>query len=944
MQEPMRLPRNIRMIRFSVILFGVSTLAAAYEETSPFAKAKAVLEVSCVECHTPEEAEGGLVMSTAAKIMAGGDSGAAIVPGDLLKSGLVTRVTLPADDEDRMPPKKHGDPLSPDDIAALKGWIEAGAEWPAGETLRPRSKTALPKWDAPPDPAIVSIEAFPKTICLETSADFHRVIVIARMKDASTHDITAQSKLALETADIAALSGNLLTPRKDGETKLKIEYRGLAAEVAVSVKDASKERPISFQLDVMPVLTAGGCNTGSCHGSARGQDGFHLSLYGFDPKGDHFRLTSEMAGRRINLAIPEESLLITKATGAVPHTGGKLFATGSPFHETLLRWIKGGAEYDAGEIPKPTGIEIRPAAVVMTGADIRIPFTVRASYSDGTDRDVSTLTSFSSSNDNSVIIEKHTGMAASAERGEAFLLGRFHTFTEGSQAIVVPAETDYQRPEFPAFNYIDTHVAAKLDKLRIIPSGLASDEAFLRRAHLDIVGLPPTPEEREKFLTDTRPDKHTQLVDSLLAREEFTEMWVMKWAELLRIRTVREGNSQVSYKAALNFHRWLRERIAGNMPFNQLVAELLSAKGGTFSNPATNFFQMEEDVMKLTENVAQVFMGTRIQCAQCHNHPFDRWTMDDYYGFAAFFAQVKRKPAEDPRERIVFDGDGGIQHPVSKQDMPPKFLGGPKPELKPGQTRRDAVGGWLASPENPWFARNVVNVVWDHYMGVGIVDPVDDVRVSNPPSNPELLDDLAAKFVSYGYDFKRLVRDICTSRTYRLSTETNATNAADTRNFSKAMIRRVRAEVLLDSISEVTATNEKYKGLPTGARAVQIADGNTSNYFLTTFGRATRATVCSCEVKMEPNLSQALHLINGETVHQRILEGKVVENMLAAKKQPAEIIQALYLRALTREPTPKETEHLLAAVQQGQDPNEQKLIFEDIFWALLNSKEFIFNH
>jgi len=380
------------------------------------------------------------------------------------------------------------------------------------------------------------------------------------------------------------------------------------------------------------------------------------------------------------------------------------------------------------------------------------------------------------------------------------------------------------------------------------------------------------------------------------------------------------------------------------MPFNQLVRELLEAKGGTFDNPATNYFQMEADVLKLTENVAQVFMGTRIQCAQCHNHPFDRWTMDDYYRFAAFFAQVKRKPAEDPRERIVFDGDGEIQNPVTKQNMEPKFLGGPKPEIAKDQTRRESVANWLASPENPWFARNVVNIIWDHYMGVGIVEPVDDVRVSNPPSNPELLDALAEKFVSYDYDFKKIVRDICTSRTYQLSTETNETNESDTRNFSKAMIRRVRAEVLLDTISQVTKTSEKYKGLPKGARAVQIADGNTTNYFLTTFGRATRATVCSCEVKMEPNLSQALHLINGETVHQRIQQGSVVREMIAAKKPPEEIIDALYLKALTRPPTDEEKQKLIVAVNEGKSPDEQRDILEDIFWALLNSKEFIFNH
>jgi hypothetical protein len=917
--------------------------APAYEESSPFGKAREVLELNCVECHTPEEAKGGLIMVTAAGMEKGGDAGKALVAGDLIKSGIFIRVSLPAADDDRMPPKKHGEPLSAEDIAKLKAWIESGAEWPEGELLHARARTALPKWDAPADPSIVSIEAFPKTVSLETSADFHRVIVIARMKDASTHDITRQSKISLETPDIAALNENLLTPKKDGETKLRIEYRGLSTEVAVKVKDAEKERPVSFQLDVMPVLTAAGCNTGSCHGSARGQDGFHLSLYGFDPKGDYFRLTSEMAGRRVNLALPEESLLITKAIGAVPHTGGKVIKPGSPFYETLVQWIRDGAKYDEGEIPQPTGIEIRPSEVVLTGKDIRIPFTVRASYSDGSDRDVTALTAFSSSNDNSVKMDRTTGMATSAERGDAFLLGRFHTFTEGSQAIVIPADLEYVRPEYKPSNYIDNLVADKFNKLRIVPSGLATDEIFLRRAYLDVIGLPPTTVEREKFILDKRPDKRERLIDELLGRKEFTEMWVMKWAELMQIRTIKNGQNTVSYKAALNYYEWLRERIASNMPFNQLVAELLGAKGGTFSSPATNFFQMESDVLKLTENVAQVFMGTRIQCAQCHNHPFDRWTMDDYYGFAAFFAQVKRKPAEDPRERVVFDGSGEIKHPVTKQDMPPKFLGGAKPEIK-GTTRRESVASWLASPENPWFARNVVNIVWDHYMGVGIVDPVDDVRVSNPPSNPELLDSLAEKFVSYNYDFRKLVRDICTSRTYQLSTETNATNEADTRNFSKAMIRRVRAEVLLDSISQVTATTEKYKGLPRGARAVQIADGNTSNYFLTTFGRATRATVCSCEVKMEPNLSQALHLINGDTVHQRIKQGNVIGEMIAAKKPNAEIIDALYLRTLSRNPTAVEREKLLAAVAEGENPNEQRNILEDIFWALLNSKEFIFNH
>lgn len=927
-----------------IILLSLSPLAVmAYDSDTPFEAARTVLETQCVECHTPEQAKGDLDFTTREAMIRGGESGSALKPGEPEQSELMRRLHLPADDSERMPPKKHGEPLAPEEIKALADWISAGAPWPEGEILSPRLQTTLPRWDAPPDERIVSIEAFPKKVTLETAADFHRVIVIARFKDNSTHDVTQLAKLSLEDSSLAALDGTSLAPRKDGSTLLRIAYRGLSTEVPVTVKDAEKPRPVSFQLDVMPVITAGGCNTGSCHGSARGQDGFHLSLYGFDPKGDHFRLTTEMAGRRINLAVPEESLLLTKSIGAVPHTGGNLMKAGSPFYKTLLAWIRDGARYDEGEIPHPTGIEVQPKQLLLTGADVAVPFTVRASYSDGTDRDVTTLSTFSSSNDNSVAIDPRAGIATSKNRGEGFLLARFHTFTEGSQAIVVPAELNYAKPDFPPFNYIDEHVAGKLDKLRIIPSELADDEIFLRRVFLDIAGLPPTVAEREKFLSDTRPDKRDLLVDDLLGRKEFTEMWVMKWAELMQIRTFNNGPQQVSYKAALNYYQWLRERVAGNMPFNELVKELLSAQGGTFSSPATNFFQIEQDVLKLTENVAQVFMGTRIQCAQCHNHPFDRWTMDDYYGFASFFAQVKRKPAEDPRERIIYDQNGELQNPITKQNMVPKFLGGPQPDLNK-QSRRESVAHWLASPENPWFAKNVVNIVWAHFNGVGIVEPVDDVRVSNPPSNPELLDALAEKFVSYNYDFKKLVRDICTSRTYQLSTRTNETNITDERNFSHAMIRRVRAEVLLDAISQVTSTPNKFKGLPLGARAVQIADGNTSNYFLSTFGRATRATVCSCEVKMEPNLSQALHLLNGDTTQERIRQGKRVETLLNEKKSPEEVISDLYLTVLSRQPTDLEKEKLMAALDGQKEPAQVKEMLEDIFWALLNSKEFIFNH
>jgi hypothetical protein len=566
--------------------------------------------------------------------------------------------------------------------------------------------------------------------------------------------------------------------------------------------------------------------------------------------------------------------------------------------------------------------------------------TVRAKYSDGTDRDVTSLARFMTNNDVSAKIDED-GLVTAGQRGEAYLFARFATFTVGSQAIVIPKGVKYEWTNVAEKNYIDNLVFAKLKNLRMLPSELCSDETFLRRAFLDVIGVLPAREDYDKFMADAGADKRERLIDDLLARKEFSELWVMKWAELLQIRT--DDNRQVSYKTALGYFNWLQSRVEDNVPFNVMIQELLSANGGTFNLPATTYYQIERDTLKISENTAQIFMGMRIQCAQCHNHPFDRWTMDDYYSFAAFFSQIGRKNAEDPRERIVYDrAEGEVKHPVGGRTMAPKFLGGDVPDVK-GKDRRQVLAEWLASPENPYFARNLANIVWAHFFGKGIIDPVDDVRVSNPASNPELLEALSKKFTGYKYDFKKLVRDICTSRTYQLSTKGNETNESDTRNFAKGPIRRIRAEVLLDIISEVTDTPNKFKGLPLGARAVQIADGKTSNYFLTTFGRATRETVCSCEVKMEPNLSQALHLLNGDTVNTRIVQGALVKKQLDAGKKAPDVLDELYIRCLGRKPNEAEVKKLLPMIE-GTDRKQVQQNLEDVFWALLNANEFIFNH
>jgi Protein of unknown function (DUF1549)/Protein of unknown function (DUF1553) len=784
--------------------------------------------------------------------------------------------------------------------------------------------------------ALSKLEVFPPDLNLTTARDRQSFVVQATTSEGITRDVTAEAKLTIANPSLVKLDKNVVIPAADGATDLTAEFGGQTVKVPLQVIDAAVDPPISFKVDVMPVFTKAGCNTGSCHGAARGKDGFRLSLFGFDPDGDHYRLTRELSGRRVNLALVHDSLILEKGAGRVPHTGGKRFEESSELYGTLVRWLDAGTPTDPANIPSPIALEIFPKNGVLDGEGSTQQLTVRAKYSDGTDRDVTSLAYFMTSNDSSAKVTQD-GVITAGTRGEAFIMARFATFTVGSPFIVLPKGLQFAWPDSPENNYIDTLVNAKLKKLRISPSDLCSDEEFLRRATIDIVGLLPSADEYSKFMGRAEPNKRELLVDELLARKEFVELWVLKWAELLQIKS----SQQVSYKSMLLYFNWLQDKIANNVPMDQMVQELLSASGGTFKNPATNFYQIETDRLKVTENVAQVFMGMRVQCSQCHNHPFDRWTMDDYYSFAAFFAQIGRKGAEDPRELIVFNSGGGeVSHPVGGRVMAPKFLGGAVADVA-GKDRRAVLAKWLASPENPYFAANLANIVWSHFFGIGIIEPVDDVRVSNPASNRELLDELGRRFTEYKYDFKKLVRDICTSRTYQLATRTNESNKDDTRNFAHSAIRRMRAEVLYDCITQVTETKNKFQGLPLGSRAVQIADGGATTYFLTTFGRAARESVCSCEVKMEPTLSQSLHLLNGDSTGQKVQQGGLIARRLGENKAPQEIIEELYIRCLSRKPDLHEKTAFEVLI--ANDPDKQKVL-EDVFWALLNSREFMFNH
>jgi hypothetical protein len=794
----------------------------------------------------------------------------------------------------------------------------------------------LPDAPAAEVPQPVELSVYPERIALESMRDRQGMVVLARFVDGSARDVSAVAVARIKGPNVVRLNGAVLEPLAEGQAELCVEFAGLQATVPVAVSFAKTASPLRFRNDVLPVLTRAGCNTGKCHGAASGKDGFRLSLFGYDPQGDHYRLTREIPGRRINLADPEESLLVNKALGRVPHTGGQRLAEESDHYRTLLAWLDAGAEADPADAPRPVGIEVFPARGVFPEKGQQQKIIVLARYSDGSDRDVTDMAVFLSNNDAAASVSAQ-GLVTATGPGSAFILARFDQFTEGTSIIVRPG-TPYVFPDIPAGNAIDEIVYARWRDMHLVPADLCTDEVFLRRAFIDLIGRLPSPEQRRQFLSDSRADKRARLVDELLERDEFRDIWVMKWAEVLQIRT----NNGVSPKGLKLYDQWLRERVHAGVTIDKIIEEVVSATGGTFENPAANYFQTETTPQLLAENVAQAFLGTRIQCAQCHNHPFDRWTMDDYYGFAAFFSQVGYKQAQDPREITVFNsGTGEMKHPLGGRAMRPKFLAGDVASLAAGQDYRESLAGWLASPENIAPARHLANVVWAHFLGVGVVEPVDDERVSNPPSNPLLLTALGRRLKESGFDIKPLVRDICNSRTYQLATQRNVSNALDDRNFSHGRVRRLRAEVLLDCLSQVTETHDRFPGLPQGGRAVQVADGRTPNYFLTTFGRATRQTPCACEVKTSPTLSQALHLINGESTSGKIEEGHVVQKLLADLQEPLAVAGELYERCLCRRPTEREAEAIEARLASSGDV-EAALV--DLFWGLLNSNEFIFNH
>jgi hypothetical protein len=721
---------------------------------------------------------------------------------------------------------------------------------------------------------------------------------------------------------------------------------------AVAEAPSKPTETVSFRRDVMPVFFRAGCNSGGCHGAARGKDGFRLSLFGYDPDGDYFRLTQQVVGRRVDVASPEQSLLLAKAAGKVTHTGGQLFREDSPHYRTLLRWIEAGAPTDAADVPEAVAIAMTPARMVFDGDHRGQAMTVLATYSDGSTRDVTTLARFSTNNATTATIDDD-GRVQAGRRGDTFVFARFNRFTIGAEVVVLPTESGFRWPDVKPFNYIDDLVFARLQKLHLAPSDLCTDEQYLRRAYLDLIGLPPTIAEYRRFLADPAPDRRTRLVDELLKRDEFADLWAAKWGEALKILGVGYTPHASDEKAAEAYHEWIRDQIARNAPLDEFVRAQLTSKGSNLVDGPVNLYTSLPQSVKFVpkdfaQDFAQLFTGIRIQCAECHNHPFDRWTMDDYYGLVSCFTGLTRKPGSEPREFFIYNDPAAppARHLLDDRPVPARVLGGLSP-VPSGQDPRVALADWLTDPANPYFARNLANRIWAHFLGRGIIEPVDDLRVSNPPSNGELLDGLADHLVRSKFDLRALARDICTSRTYQASVVPNATNADDDRQFSRGTLRRLRSDVLLDAFSQVTGAESRFDNFPGGTRAVQYYPRigspvpTAGSYFLQTFGRSPRATVCACETRSELTLSQALHLIGGEAINAKLAEGKFVPALIKAGPGPSTIVEGLYLRALSRKPTPDELRTMLGLVG---DRAADRQAYDDILWGLLTSSEFQFNH
>ncbi len=783
------------------------------------------------------------------------------------------------------------------------------------------------------------LQIHPATMKLVHRRHPHSIIVTGKTADGQVVDLTSAATYQSSDANVA--SPTLLgwvQAVGNGSAEITVSAAGKTATVKVEVELPAEARQYSFRDDVMPVLSKAGCNAGSCHGYSLGKNGFKLSLRGSDAPYDFDAITDEFYGRRINRHNPAASLLLTKPLGDLPHKGGVRFDHGGLLHQYLLGWISDGAPADANDSVQLQRIQIYPENVVLSPGQQQ-QLQLLAHYSNGTVRDVTRLGIFNVNTQRVAQVDDE-GLVAIAELGETAIVARFERIFATSNFIVLQPNPSFQPTPVPDANLVDKFVIPKLNSLKIKPSELADDATFLRRVYVDLIGIQPTPEEVRAFLQDTNADKRTRTIDALFQRPEFVDQWSLKWGDLLQI-----SRNRLSEPAMFAFREWVRGAVASNVPLDELVRSVLTGRGGVADDPTAAYFAVSKDTDDTLQRATQVFCGVRMLCAKCHPHPFENWTQGDYYGLHSFFNQVTLK--NDPRLTGVANAKsvmvnlaaGYSRNPRTGQLQPPRYLGGGEPEIAGGIDRRQVYAQWLTSADNPFFARSMANRIWSYFFHRGIIDPVDDLRTTNPPINPELLDGLTKDFADHKFDVRHLMRTIVTSHTYQRGSFANETNGHDDMNFSRAIPRRLPAESLLDSLVQATGVPEAFRGAPAGFTAKQLPDANVQSDFLSLFGKPQRMEACECEREDGSNMLQALHFINGKSILSRITAGNGRVAQLLKETDNEKLIVKLYMWSLARPARPAEIELGKTFFKSyGEKRNEAA---QDLMWALLNSKDFM---
>jgi hypothetical protein len=764
-------------------------------------------------------------------------------------------------------------------------------------------------------------------------------IIVTEVDGERRRDVTREAQFQIAAPNVARIAADgLIRPGTEGTTQLVVTFADKAVNVPITVAGLQNPVPVSFVNEVQPILTKGRCNAGGCHGKAEGQNGFKLSLFGFDAGADHDAVFKEAKGRRLTLTDPAASLLLLKGTATMPHGGGRKIEPGSAAEQRLRRWIAEGASFvptgGTAVERQIVGIEVEPAQVVIA-ANGSQQLRVTAIDDTGGRRCATVESDYISNATHIADINPRGLLQASDVPGEAAILVRYLGHVSVCRVVLPRPGSSFVRP--PENNFIDKHVWDKLTRLGIPPSEPIDDATFLRRAFLDVIGTLPNAAESRAFIADAAPDKRAKLVDSVLARPEYAEYWAMKWSDLLKADKLK-----ITPQGTVGLTRWLRKQFTSNRPYNEMVHEILTIQGPTQSESPAAFFKTLDSPEVTSRAVSQLFLGVRIECAQCHHHPSERWSQHDYAGLAGFFTGVTTKKLPDTTDAIVARAGTDSKHPRTSELVPAQALGAKPADFTNITDRRVVLANWMTAPDNPFFTRAIANRIWSHYFGRGLVDPIDDMRATNPATNEPLLDALEAHLKEVKYDLKAFTKTILLSRAYQLGPATDA-NRDDRQHFSHARPKALEAEVLLDAICQTTGVPEKFNGWPEGVRSIQVWDNRMPSYFFRIFGRPVRATVCECERSNEPSIVQALHLLNSPEVHAKLSHRHGLARKLAATpKSNDELVDEVYLTTLNRFPTAEE-KALMATAFEAVGPNRHQAV-EDVLWAVLNTKEFLYNH